>query len=199
MAEMYRQVMASASHTSARIEEHDAAVDRDLASGLSDDVDLYAGTVSWREEWWKAILQETHSDLETARLGPGYGYPIWDLHPTRLAEERLRTPHNVYIYVLGCTGWLGMGVFLAFQFSLVVVLRKAYRTTGQAFGICYWMMIMVWGFFDPMFETPYRAIPFYLLTGMAVAAITLPIETSARMPEEQLPSRRTSHDSPFIR
>ena len=162
-----------------------AAVDRDLASELSDDVDLYAGTVSWRQDWWQAIVRKTHSSPNRAIFGPGYGYPIWELHPVKLVEERLRTPHNVYVYALGYTGWLGVAIFLTFQASLAVVLWKVYRTTGQAFGICYWLMIMVWGFFDPIFETPYRAIPFFLLTGMAAAAV--------RFPETPRPAENEEH------
>jgi hypothetical protein len=50
-------------------------------------------------------------------------------------------------------------------------LWRAYCRTGQPFGICYWVMILTWAHFDNFFETPFGAIPFYLLIGMAVGPL----------------------------
>ncbi|MHB8899061.1 MAG: O-antigen ligase family protein [Thermoguttaceae bacterium] len=146
-----------------------ALIDRDLAERISPSAASAAGTISWRQDWWSAILSRVNATPTTALVGPGYGYPIWNLHPMHLREQVLRTPHNAYVYAIGYTGWLGLLLFLAFQATLGALLWRAYRISGQPFGVCYWLMIVIWAAFDNFLEAPYGAIPFYLLTGLAAS------------------------------
>lgn len=147
-----------------------AAIDPETATRLSADVDSYAGTVDWRTGWWREMWRETHRTNVTTLFGPGYGFPIWDLHPEELPEP-VRTPHNAFMYALAYTGWSGVVLFYAFQFSLAVMLWRVYRRTGQPFGLCFWALIVVWAHFDNVFETPYGAIPFYLVVGICASEL----------------------------
>jgi hypothetical protein len=142
-----------------------------------EDAEIFQSTVSWRTSWWNNIWKMIHGgndsldSLERILIGPGYGYPIWFLHPEGLGDYPIRTPHNVFMFALAYTGWVGVVLFYAFQFCLAALLWRAYRKTGQPFGLCVWLLFIVWSFFDNFFETPYGAIPFFLLTGMATAPL----------------------------
>ena len=140
------------------------------------DASAYSNTVSWRTEWWMSIIDETHSSPLRTVFGAGYGVPIWNLHPMDLPQDRLRTPHNIFVFLLGNTGWLGVVIFYGFQLSLAVVMWRVYRKTGQPFGLCLWVMIIVWSLFDNYFEAPQGAIPFYLLLGLAASPLVFPTD-----------------------
>jgi hypothetical protein len=149
------------------------------ASRLTDRADSYAGTVSWRTEWWSEIWKMVHSTPERALIGAGYDYPLWNLHPEQLQDE-VRTPHSAVLFTLGYTGWTGLAVFYALQLTLGAILLRVYRRTGQALGVCLWLQSMVWAPFDPFFESPFAVIPAYLLLGLAAApCLTAPAATSA--------------------
>lgn len=146
-----------------------AAVDPRLAGRFTEYARTYGDTVSWRKLWWQEISERVHAGPLRAAFGLGYGYPLWELHPLDLDGDKIRTPHNVFMYALGYTGWVGLAVFCVLQLVLWRLLWKAYRLTGQPFGFCYAVMILVWASFDNFFEAPFGAIPFYLLTGLAAA------------------------------
>jgi hypothetical protein len=146
-----------------------AIVDDDAAAQLSERADVYSGNVTWRSEWWSELLKVTHKRLLTTVFGMGYGYPIWDHNS--LSEGINPTPHNIFIYVLTYTGWLGVFIFYTLQLYLASLLWKEYRASDQPFGICLWLLLFVWAHFDNRLETPYGAIPFYTLIGMALTSV----------------------------
>jgi hypothetical protein len=150
-----------------------AAVDRDAAAEISrEHAAFYAGTVSWRKRWWEAIWASVHADAETALLGHGYGYPIHNLVKyLRDAQHDIRAPHNVFYYTLGYTGWIGVAVFYSFLGALGLMLFHVWRVTGQPFGIVIWVGSIISGHFGNNFETPFGAIPLYLMCGMAAAEL----------------------------
>jgi O-antigen ligase len=125
---------------------------------------------------------------ESALFGLGYGYPIWDLHPQGL-DFKLRTPHNAFVFALAHTGWIGVTLFAAIQLALGRLLWRAYRVSGQPFGLCVWIMLLVKGMFENFFETPFNAIPFYLITGLALG----PLFWTARAAGD--PSQTKAEDS----
>jgi O-Antigen ligase len=145
-----------------------AAVDEDTAAQWSESASGYSGTVSWRTEWWKELLKVAHEDTLTTLFGKGYGYPIWEHN--HLIEGINPTPHNIFIYVLVYTGWVGVFIFYTLQLNLAWMLWKAYRASGQPFGLCLWVLLFVWAHSDNRLETPYGAIPFYVLLGMALTS-----------------------------
>jgi hypothetical protein len=147
-----------------------APVVPETAKAYKRDADDDADTAAWRTGWWRAIWDRVNRRSEDALFGLGYGYPIWDLHPQGL-DFKLRTPHNVFIFTLGNTGWIGVMFFAAIQLALGRLLWKAYNLSGQPFGLCAWLMLLVKAMFENFFETPFSAIPFYLITGLALAPL----------------------------
>lgn len=145
-----------------------AMVDPESMSRLRD-VETRAGTIAWRTRWWQEIWDMVHAQTMIAVIGPGYGYAIWDLHPDGLDGFPLRTPHNVVMYSLGYTGWIGVATFVALQFSLWGALYRGFRDSGNPFGICLWVICNVRALFDNFFESPQFAITYYLLIGLALA------------------------------
>ena len=151
-----------------------SAVSPELAQQYIPDPERYATTVSWRTQWWRSLWRVVHNDQWWILFGPGYGYPIWNHHPEGDFDVPLRTPHNVFVYALSYTGWVGVGVFAAVQAALASVLWRAYRVSGQPFGFCYWVVVIIWATFDNFLESPQGAVPFYLMAGMAAAALLRP-------------------------
>ena len=150
-----------------------APVDSDLARQYSSDLtdaQMYEGNVAFRVLWWTAIWSSVHDSLPRALLGYGYGFALGDLSPF-LAGEFIRTPHNVFFYALGYTGWIGVLLFVSFQGGIVQLLWRVYRATAEPFGIVFWVTMMTFAFFTPFFEVPQGAIPFYLVIGAACAPL----------------------------
>ena len=77
-------------------------------------------------------------------------------------------PHSVFYYALGYTGWVGVAIFGALQFAIARLLWRSYRATGQPVGLVLWVMMIARFSFEEGLETPFKAIPFYLLLGMAM-------------------------------
>ena len=136
--------------------------------GESDEVEV--NTVVWRTVWWAAIWNAVHEDHKRELLGFGYGYPLGDLVPY-LEGEFLQTPHNVFFYALGYTGWIGVFVFFLFQIQILRLLWNVHLVRGQPFGIVFFLSAITYGFFTPFFEAPYGAIPFYLIGGIVSSGL----------------------------
>ena len=162
-----------------------AAVDEGAAAQLTEVAERSSGTVSWRTQWWTNLLNVTHKHALTTLFGMGYGYPIWEHN--YLSEGINPTPHNVFIYVVTYTGWVGVFIFYTLQLYLAWLLWKGYRASGQPFGICLWVLFFVWAHFDNRLETPYGATPFYVLVGMALTSV---LETT-NTERQDYPSSRT--------
>ncbi len=161
-----------------------AAVDPDLAATFTDDPDRQYETVSWRFEWWAAIWRMVHETPAHVLFGPGYGYPLWDLHPESLPGA-IRTPHNGLMYALGYTGWTGLALFVALHAVLGTLLWRVYRRTGQPAGICFWLMCVIRGSFDNFFEAPHLGIPFYVMIGLFAAPLLASDHGSESMPQQR--------------
>ena len=151
-----------------------AAVDPEKAREYTPRSADYAGTVTWRTRWWKAIWDSVHEDAATTAIGHGYGFPLTNLVAYLRSEEELRTPHSVFYYTLGYTGWIGVAVFAALQAGLAIVMWRVYCATGQPFGLVFWLMALIGAMFGAVFETPMGAIPHYLMLGMAAASLVSP-------------------------
>ena len=148
-----------------------APLNQEVAAQYAEHAETYVGTVSWRTGWWWAIWDSIHEDPVRTLLGYGYGFPLGSLISYMEGDPMVRTPHNVVFYALGYGGWLGVALFLVFQLCLVRVLWLRYHLTGQPFGLVYWAMVCTEASFGNFLETPFGAIPFYLLVGLAVAYV----------------------------
>jgi hypothetical protein len=159
--------------------------DKQAAAGI-EGADAREATFVWRTVWWLAIWNSVHSDPRIATWGHGYGFPLGDLVPY-LEGGFIRTPHNTFFYALGYTGWVGVVLFALFQLAIFRLLWNAYRVTDNPFGIIYWVSMLTFGMAFPLGETPYGAIPFYLVLGWCASPALLTQESSVR--------RRTQHPS----
>lgn len=150
-----------------------APIDLELAKELTPHATKHASTAAWRELWWEQIWRSVHSAPMLEAFGHGYGFDLFGLAPesVRTGQEEfdVRTPHSVFYYALGYTGWVGVVLFAVFQLTILRVLWEAFRRGGQPAGVVFWAMSMAMACFEAGFETPYKAIPFYLLVGMGMA------------------------------
>jgi hypothetical protein len=152
-----------------------APLSKDVAETLAptEEVNFASGTANWRLLWWANIWAEVHSRLSNALLGLGYGYPLGDLNPFIEPDTFIQTPHSVFFYALAFSGWLGVSLFVFLQIEMARLLWCAYRITGQSFGFVCWAAWLTMSVFEPFFEAPYGAIPFFLLLGAASAPALL--------------------------
>jgi O-Antigen ligase len=147
-----------------------APINLELAKELSPKAKRHAGTADWRELWWAGIWRSVHSSPMLEAVGHGYGFPLVSLAPAGGEyKESTRTPHSVFYYALGLTGWVGVVLFGALQFAILRLLWRSYRLTGQAAGLAWWVLWMVRFSFEEGLETPMKAIPFYLMIGICMA------------------------------
>jgi hypothetical protein len=148
-----------------------APINMDLAKEFSPNAEHAANTVEWRQVWWDAIWDSAHSEPLLEAFGHGYGFNLISLAPKEAQKdnEDVRTPHSVFYYALGYTGWVGVAVFGALQFAIVRLLWRSFQVSGQPAGMVFWAMAMAMACFEASFETPYKAIPFYLLVGLCIA------------------------------
>jgi hypothetical protein len=169
-----------------------APFNRDAASSLTGNARTYEDTAKWRTNWWKAIWASVHQDTEHAAIGHGYGYPIVDLVPYLKGRYWLRTPHSIFFYALAYGGWIHVMLLFFLEASMAALLWRSFTITGQPYGLVAWAVINSWVFFDSAFESPFRAIPFFLITGIAMAPALLPrrnlYERSVRL--QLLPASR---------
>lgn len=150
-----------------------APLDIELAREFSPDAKRHASTAEWRERWWDKIWLSVHSNPTLEAFGHGYGFDLFGLAPESVRGDQtdweVRTPHSVFYYALGYTGWVGVALFVALQVAILRLLWRSFRLTGQPAGVVFWVLGMSAACFEQSFETPYKAIPFYLLMGMGIA------------------------------
>jgi hypothetical protein len=157
-----------------------APFNADLAEKLSPHAQQYAGTTEWRRKWWGYIWAGVNESEERQLVGYGYGFPLSDLFP-QLSEELVRTPHNIFFFTLGYSGWIGVGVFTSLQLALLVWLARAYRVTRSPFGLMVWVIALCSGMFGNFYETPYNSVPYFVLLGMALAPLAGDLADAARL------------------
>ena len=168
-----------------------APINLELAKELSPNARYHAGTAEWRQVWWDAIWRSVHSSPMLEAFGHGYGYPLIKVAPPEAQKdnETVRTPHSLFYYALGYTGWVGVALFCAVQLSILRLLWRAFRITKQPVGVAWWVMGLTMALFQEGLETPFHAIPFYLMAGMTMApALQWRGEARARATAGQVPS-----------
>jgi hypothetical protein len=152
-----------------------SGIDPELAEEYSPGAGSYAGTISWRENWWKAIRAEVFKRKVTTVFGLGYGYPIGQLVPA-LRNSDIRSPHSVFYFTLAYSGFVGFLLFALLQLQLLGVLWRTFRQTGQIFGLACAIFAIVNSMFGNFFEAPQRAMPTYILVGMCIGPLFLAVK-----------------------
>ena len=145
-----------------------ASVNPDLASRYTENVDLYAGTSTWRLAWWSSIWNAAHSNGVSALLGQGYGYPMADLYHLTRGQADLRAPHSVFFFALGYGGWLMVALFTFLLLSLLRMCIRVHKSSGETFGMTFVAMSLAVALFSNYFEAPFGAIPFFVIIGLAI-------------------------------
>jgi hypothetical protein len=167
-----------------------APIDKEFAKTFSPKAEEAAGTFEWRQKWWEQIWRSAQSTPMLQMFGHGYGFDLFSLAPPDVRggqAEVIRTPHNVFYYALGYTGWTGVVLFGLLQLTIFLALWQSFRVAGQFVGILWWLAGMSMSFFGNYFETPFGAIPFYLLIGLSIApGLQLRGELHARAARAQL-------------
>jgi hypothetical protein len=157
-----------------------APFDSELAHRLSpESAQTFAGTAEWREIWWNNIWKGVNGDQSHQLLGYGYGFKLSDLFPG-MTQENVRTPHSVFFFSLGYAGWLGVAVFATLEAAFLAFLWAVYRIDRNPFGLMLLTMALCTGLFGNFFETPYNAIPYYSLIGLALAPVAAELAEAAR-------------------
>jgi hypothetical protein len=173
-----------------------SAFDPEDAADYSSNSQTYAGTVTWRTTWWKAIRESVVVDVPTFLFGHGYGYPLKDLVSyTRNLD--IRTPHSIFYFCLGYSGAVGVLLFFSLQGSIAYLLWRTYRVTGQPFGLAFYSSFMLGALFGNAFETPLAAIPFYLIIGLCVAPLFQAKDAQANDEHPVYAPARTAGDVPI--
>lgn len=149
-----------------------SAISPDLAKEYTDskNIGMYAGTISWRTRWWGAIWSSVHESLPKAFIGNGYGFPLKDLVPY-LKNMDIRTPHSIFFFALGYSGWIGVSLFLSLQISILGMLWRVYKLTGQSYGLAIWISTLTASLFGNSFESPMGSIPNYMAIGLIIGPV----------------------------
>jgi hypothetical protein len=122
-----------------------------------------AGTAEWRKAIWSGAIRSMNT-FPLQMLGRGEGVSIGDLTPD---GQDIHTPHNILIYSLLYTGWVGL---IIFSLLLVALFREAYRLTNpdlRALSLAIILAVTEMTISGNLLETPFGAIPFYLICGVA--------------------------------
>lgn len=160
-----------------------APFNEDVASRFTDKAERHSGTTEWRKDWWKAIWRAVHDDPVRTLIGHGYGFSIAELVPFLEGRDDLRTPHNFLMYALGYGGWIGVLLFLSLLAAISRLLWRSYKLTGNPFGLVFVGTSVGVASFGGFFETPFGAIPFFLVVGLACAPAVTAME------DESMPTR----------
>ena len=155
-----------------------APFDQEAAAPLSDDAGSFAGTADWRRAWWTGIWRSTHADPMRTAFGTGYGFALTSDATLTSSAPDLRTPHNWFMYSLGYGGWLGVALFATLLIPLASLLWRADHITGKVFGLPFLALAVTTGTFSNYFETPFAAIPLWVVSGMAIAPAIMMTDAS---------------------
>ncbi len=132
---------------------------------------FYYGTVYWRTVWWAGIRAAVSETYHTLVFGLGYGYPIKELGVSGLKNGDIRSPHNIFYFVLAYSGLLGVALFFWLQLCVLRLLWQTFKATGQIYGLAYYSALLVGAFFGNFLETPQAGIPTYLVVGLCVGPL----------------------------
>lgn len=139
--------------------------------------EFYYGTVYWRKHWWSQIAEEVSGKAETVAFGLGYGYPLAKLAGPQVAATGTRSPHNIFFFAYGYSGVLGVAIFVWLELSMLRLLWKAYKVSGETYGLTFFCYALIGAFFGNYLETPQAGIFFYMFLGLQVGFAVSQLET----------------------
>jgi hypothetical protein len=144
----------------------------------AENMKIAQGTAQWRETIWTNAIKS----LDTGTLiffGQGHGASVTQLTPD---NQELRTPHNFLIYSLYYTGVIGLGIFCTFILALLLATQKVQEPALRALLLAQVLIMCLMAAVGNMFETPFNAIPFYLIAGIGLGIDAAMRERSPAIP-----------------
>ena len=134
--------------------------------------DLRLGTMQWRLNWWKKIVNYTFKG-PYFWTGKGYGINLADDDGFQVTlDHSLRSPHNVFMTILARSGVPGLVLWLAFLAALAVqAVRMIYTRPLRlerflmAWVTIYSLILLFNACFDVFLEGPMGGIWFWSLIG----------------------------------
>lgn len=121
-----------------------------------------AGTASWRTTIWAGAVDSL--DTTTLMLiGQGHGADLGEYTPH---GEDIRTPHNYVIYLIFYTGAIGLALFHLLLLGLLSRALSVPNRNFRAMIVGLILLTCMMALVGNLFETPFAAIPFFLLIGV---------------------------------
>lgn len=136
------------------------------------------GTRQGRIKIWKGIISDNLESPATALVGKGFREPLLNIKLSRGRAPK-RSPHNGYVLIFGYLGFIGLFLFLMFNFLFVKRIIKAMRVNKSKgrlkesetllWVFVYYSVFIIGAFATPIFGTPYMAPIFYFLIGLGLS------------------------------
>ena len=138
---------------------------------------ILLGEVSGANErllWWSSGIQKIITSPFNFLFGIGQGIPLTDLVERRGAV--VTELHNSYLTILIRNGFIGFVSFIYIQWNIFSSVWSKYirannelvRSTYITF-LYFLVSINVFSLFQPAFEKPYFAIPYYFFSGIVIS------------------------------
>lgn len=143
-------------------------------------------TSEWRVEWWKRITRDVFRESPILGLGQGADISLGFLddyfgYGAGLRDETgmiPRYPHSIVFTVLGRLGLLGVllwGIFFFILARYALRAAKTYRARETEPGFLvlwsYVVAALLNAFVQATFESPYAAIPFWVILGWGLRSL----------------------------
>jgi hypothetical protein len=126
------------------------------------DIRSISGTKEWRKRFWQATFDSL--DAENLWLiGHGYGFSLGTL----IHDEEVHTPHNFGVYLLGYTGYIGAALYVGLVLAFFTAIHALDRGPFRSFLFAQLAATLIVAAFGNALETPFLAVPFYLVMGLA--------------------------------
>lgn len=126
------------------------------------DIRSISGTKEWRKRFWQATFDSLDAE-DLWLVGHGYGFSLGTL----IHDQEVHTPHNFGVYLLGYTGYVGAALFVGLILALLMAFRALDRGPFRTFLFAQLAATLIVAAFGNALETPFLAVPFYLVMGLA--------------------------------
>jgi len=126
------------------------------------DLESWWGTAYWRSYIWGSIIDKL--TYEKAWLtGLSHGASLAEM---TLDQQDIFTPHNFIFFALFYTGSIGAIIYCMLLIIILKTLFKLNSPILKNISIILFIVTIVLASFGNFLETPFGAVPFYLLNGL---------------------------------
>ncbi len=150
--------------------------------------EFYYGTVYWRKHWWGQIKDEVSANTGTIVFGLGYGYPLAALAGPEVEATGTRSPHNIFYFAYGYSGLVGVAIFLWLQLSLLRLLWRSFKVTGETYGLVFLCYALIQASFGNYLENPEAGIFVYMFLGLLLGPALSQMGAESRSVVAHFPS-----------